>query len=546
MATSSSEYLNKKYKWFNNAQLESMEIAARDKFIIASRGFGKSEGIDAVELIRNVVSMPRSMGALLSPTYAKLLSNTLPAVCAALDRMGYKRNIHYVVGRKPPKDLNFKKPLVEPFKWDYVMVWFNGTIVQLISFDRPMSANSMNLDWIMGFESKYLNYNKIVDEVFPANRGNENLFGECPWHHGLTFTTDMPTFKSGMWILDKKKEMDTDLIQVIRRTYSDYIYYKEIADKSEYHIRKMNEYKKELNMYRKNATFYAEYDIFDNLEIIGEARIMQFKRDLPAFIFQTSILNICPRKVPNGFYSALNEKSHCFENNNNEYLESLEYKTKGKVDDCRVDGDLLRHDLPLRIAFDYNAAINNVVTGQCYDNVAYTHNWQFVKTPRKLKELCNDWCDYYHYFGNRDVIFYFDSTAIAKSPDGDATPFYEIIVNVLTSRGWNVTQVYTGQPMRHAMKHEHIDMALKGDPEHPFPQFNKYKAEFLFMAMEQTGIKFGRNGFEKDKGGEKTEDSPDNPDELKTHGTDAWDTFFIGCWRFGTTLNCYSPTGSTW
>jgi len=185
-----------------------MAIAAKNEFIVASRGFGKSEGIDAPRLIRNVFAMPRSAGALLSPTYGKLLRNTLPAVFHALDRLGYRRDIHYVVGRKPPAKLNFGRPLIEPFNNDYVITWFNGSIQHLLSFDRPMSANSMNLDYVFGFEAKYLDYNKIKDEVLPANRGNINHFGHCPWHHGQLFTTDMPTTKSGRWILEKENDMD--------------------------------------------------------------------------------------------------------------------------------------------------------------------------------------------------------------------------------------------------------------------------------------------------------------------------------------------------
>ena len=46
--------------------------------------------------------------------------------------------------------------------------------------------------------------------------------------------------------------------------------------------------------------------------------------------------------------------------------------------------------------------------------------------------------------------------------------------------------------------------------------------------MEQTGIKQGKNGFEKDKTPEGTEDTPDNPDEYKTHVTDAFDTLWYG------------------
>lgn len=537
--------MQKSKKWFNNAQLEAMMIAANNEFVVASRGFGKSEGIDAPRLLRNVVAMPGGSGALLSPTYSKLLSNTLPAVCHALDRMGYKRDIHYFVGRRPPKDMKFEKPIIEPFKWDYVMSWYNGSIVHLLSFDRPMSANSLNLDWIMGFEAKYLDYKKIVDEVFPANRGNEQYFGNCPWHHGLVFSTDMPTFRSGQWILEKRKDMDKELILAIKQIYPEYIYYKSLEKRTGIKEYRYKSLKADLILFRKNATFYAEYDIFDNLEIIGEKRIRDFKRDLPPFIFNTSILNIRPYKVPNGFYSALNEKIHCYESSDNAYLDSLDYNIKANLNDCRKDGDLAS-DAPLRVSFDYNASINNVVTGQKIGRELRTQNWQFVKTPRKLQELCDAWCDYYHYFPNKNVIFYYDATSVASSPDGNAKPFYEIITDKLSRRGWNVNQVYIGQPMKHALKHEYIDQALKGSDEFLFPTFNKHNTEYLFMAMEQTGIKMGRNGFEKDKGIEKTPDSPDNPDELKTHGTDAWDTFFIGCNFYDVDVCSSVPSSVSW
>ena len=61
-----------------------------------------------------------------------------------------------------------------------------------------------------------------------------------------------------------------------------------------------------------------------------------------------------------------------------------------------------------------------------------------------------------------------------------------------------------------------------------FPVFNLEQNEFLKVAMEQTGIRQGKNGMEKDKTPEGTPDTPDNPDEYKTHITDAWDTLWFG------------------
>ena len=69
---------------------------------------------------------------------------------------------------------------------------------------------------------------------------------------------------------------------------------------------------------------------------------------------------------------------------------------------------------------------------------------------------------------------------------------------------------------------------MKGDPKFLFPLFNLENNEYLKIAMERTGIKQGRNGFEKDKSCEKTPDTKDNPDEYKTHITDAWDELFLG------------------
>ncbi len=516
-----------KPKYFNNMQLQAMAIAAKEEYIVASRGFGKSEGIDAPRLLRNVFAMPRSAGGLLSPTYGKLLRNTLPAVFHALERLGYRRDIHFVVGKKPPQHLGFRKPYIEPFNFDYVISWFNGSIQNLISFDRPMSANSMNLDYVFGFEAKYLNYEKIKNEVLPANRGNVNYFGHCPWHHGLLFTTDMPTTKSGYWILEKEKEMDQELIKLIKLTYLKY----SKSKSPEIRLRLANE----LAHYRKNAIFYGEYDAFDNIEILGESFIKDMERNLPPLLFATAILNRRIRKIENGFYASFSELIHTYTAYNNAFLEDLQYDTiKSIQETCLSDGDI-DHTMPLCIGMDYNAAICNLVVGQRYENKeARTLKSFFVKTPRKLKDVVNDFCDYYHELPSKDVIYFYDATAVADTPL-DLDSFADSVMNQLISRGWNVTPVYLGTPMRHNLKHHYFDLAFKGDPAYLFPTFNQDNNEYLIMAMENTGIIIGKTGFEKNKRAEKLPDTPEFPDEYKTHVTDAWDTLYLG-------LNFHYPT----
>ena len=63
-------------KFFNKMQRQAMAIAAHDEYIVASRGTGKSEGIDARFILRNVWEMPGSLGGMISPSYAKAWGNT--------------------------------------------------------------------------------------------------------------------------------------------------------------------------------------------------------------------------------------------------------------------------------------------------------------------------------------------------------------------------------------------------------------------------------------------------------------------------------------
>lgn len=518
----------KQKKYFNRGQIEAMIVSAKNEFVVASRGFGKSEGIDAPRLLRNVFAMPGSNGILLSNTYSKLLQNTLPAVFTALSRLGYRRDVHYVIGKRPPKNMGFKKPIYEVLDYSHVVSWANGSTQTLISFDRPMSVNSMSVDYIMGFEAKYLNYEKIVQEVMPALRGKRQYFKNIPWHHGMVFTTDMPTLKSGMWILDKEKDMDTELITGIKLTYKQIQEHK--AKKKmlsePYYSNRLRKLTNQLAFLRSRATFYAEYNVFDNLEILGEKFIREQKRNLPDFLFSTSILNQRPRKVPNAYYSALKDSIHYYDASNHSFLEGIGYPSDYLKAESRHYADYLP-DRPLAIACDYNSAINNLVVGQVDDRKLLTQRLFYVKTPRKLPDLVHEFCDFYSSVRNKQVVFYYDSTAVHTNAISKET-FAETVMAVLRKRGWRVSGVAIGNPMRHVSRHPMIHKGMTGDGDYMFPMFNKEGCELLLTAMEQTGIKRTGSGFEKDKDLEKLPDSLEHPDELKTHSTDAWDTLYIG------------------
>jgi len=517
--------------YFNSGQRELLAIGANSETIIAARRFGKSDGIIAPRLLRDAQHMPRSAGAIYAATFQQALSRTLPAAVASLKRMGYHNEIHFFIGRKAPKSLGFAVPYIEPQSWDHVMHWYNGSIYHILSQDVKFSANSLTLDSLKVDEGRSINPEKFFDEVVPAVSGMIGYFKNCPWHKGITVVSDMPHGKKGEWLLQRKTHMDIDLLSClieIRKEIQKIKYSKDDND-----IVKCNRLNKNLNFMRHHLHYYREFDAIDNLELLGESYIKKMKRELTPMVFLTSILNKRITKLVDGFYANLDAKLHYYDAYNNSYLNNLRtdqgsldigsFSTYSYLQDSDVDAKQ-----PLMIALDYNANINWIVTGQIVSDEMRTLKSIFVKNDRKLRELINDWCDYYERHPVKQVIYYYDETALQGAYASDNETFADIVIAELRKRSWFVEAVYTGKPMRHSLKHQYINDALTGK-KYLFPTFNRNNNEFLLPSLEQAGIKIGRNGFEKDKSGEKLAETTEDPLELRTDGTDAWDNLFIGC-----------------
>lgn len=64
------------------------------------------------------------------------------------------------------------------------------------------------------------------------------------------------------------------------------------------------------------------------------------------------------------------------------------------------------------------------------------------------------------------------------------------------------------------------------------PFFNRSNNPDLTLAIQSAGGSWGRNGFRKDKSGEKLAESEEDLLEHRTAGSDAFDTLYIGCENF--------------
>jgi hypothetical protein len=182
---------------------------------------------------------------------------------------------------------------------------------------------------------------------------------------------------------------------------------------------------------------------------------------------------IPPGQLKDGFYPVLNEKKHFYVAYDNSYLMNLGYNLQKAGDqDCRQDGDLDMNK-PIHIAFDYNANINWLVAGQPDGLKMKVLKSFYVKYERKLRELVDDFCNYYR-FTKREAIYYYDNTALGSNYAVTDEDFASVVCSQFEKNRCTIERVHTGNPVKHHEKYIMIDQALKGQ-KYLFPQINQVK-----------------------------------------------------------------------
>lgn len=527
--------MSEKKVYFNKPQRLTQLIGANTTVIVAGRRTGKTDSIAAPFVLRNMQRMPGSTGGIVVPTFKHGLTNTIPGLLAAWKRWGYIEGLHYVVGRKPPK--SFRLPIIDPKDYEHVISFYNGSVAVIISQDRPGSSNSLTLSWLLVDEAKFIDYAKLKDETLPANGGIKSHFGKHSFNHSIMILSDMPQTQKGSWFLHYRDKMDPELIKTIEATVYEIWRTKEriralnasgkpVPPYLKGYLRRLD---RDLNKMRSVAVYYREYSSIENLQLLGENYIKQMKRDLTPLTFQTSIL--CQRIgiAKDGFYSSMRE-GHKYDANDNQYLDTLGYDYDFATLDSRADKDV-DPDAPICIGMDYNANINWIVAGQPRDRRLNVVKSFYVKFERKIPALVEDFCRYYAGHRNKTVVYYYDATALGSNYAVNEQDFRWVVVHEFERQGWRCEAVYIGNPMRHDEKYLLINQGFAGK-QRLMPFFNRSNNEDLILAVQSAGVSRGRNGFRKDKSGEKLAESEEDLLEHRTDGTDAFDTLYIGCEKF--------------
>lgn len=443
------------------------------KVLIAGRGFGKSF-INGISVLQKVESMPKSRGIFLGLTYTQILTNTMLPMKSAWEWFGYEENVHYVIGKLPPK--HFERAFMPPDIYKNVISFWNGTILILASFDRPQLLRGGSNDWVTVDEAFLINKERYDQVIIPTLRSSHTSLKKKPGHLREEFTSSMPYGPMGQWLLDmetKSKKPENDI-------------------------------------------FYIEGTSWHNRKILGDAVLKKWFRTMSPVTYAIEVMNKRVKAFGNLFYPSLRESHWYSESYNYDHIDKLGFDLNKDKKDSRWDLDC-DPDLPINISHDWGA-FNSITIDQYRKDLNEVRfiNVMYVEHPEILDDLAKKFCEYYKHHRNKTVFQWGDKSGRKREGNAKMSNFAQFRV-ILKKHGWRVIMKKVGD-VTHLDRHNFINR-LHREEEHPrLPRVrhNLNNCKDLKIALESTPMR----GDKKDK---RSENNPAIKQQHATHLTDAYD-----------------------
>jgi hypothetical protein len=530
---------------FNRPQLRFVVQAPSSSNSVWGRATGKSTKI-AWLMHRIVTEMPRSCWGLVGSTYTQMLTRTLPSTIAGLREIGYHKDVHYFIGRKPPPSWGWPAPFQAPVKYDNFIIFYTGAGFHLVTQDGGGgSSRGMNLDGWLADEALLLDREKLTTDVIASNRGNVDRWPKAAMHHGKFLFSSMPWGDQGKWLLEDSLyyQQDGRDFQAIRDTMIKLqLEFVDTRVKSTrlklygeiHHLSGQLRFYPNKKAMGKGKTYipkgllYSEANIFDNLTNVGVGFLELQRRELSDFVFNIEILNKRPTTVEEGFYPKLSIAHHARECPANDYVAGLSFDVeKLKKRDSRLDGDC-RPRLPIRGAVDWGSKISTLTTAQLHADVSEYAFLQgfYVKHPKLIDDLADLFLTHYQYHEYKVFDFIKDNEwGNQRSPNSNLT-YNEQFSERLREGGWRVRMFDQGRVPDYAERYR-IAYELLGekDARQLRIRFNKVGCKDVLTAMSMAPIRLGSKGqTEKDKTSER---KLTVPGQEATHFTDTVDLHFL-------------------
>ena len=541
--------MNKEFS-LNSPQLTSFLLNAKHEIQVWGRGTGKSNCL-GLKIDRNVKYLPRSSGVITGKTFTQLLGVTLPSTISFLERIGYRRDKDFFIGRKPPKSYGWTLPYEAPINFDHYMIFGSkkGAVgFHLSSQDRQGMSRGLNTDFEITDETLLINKERYDKEIHATNRGNLDRF-TAHFHHGSHHCTSMPYGAGGKWILEAgeyyEKERGIRLFDIWNKVCKMQLDLLSIDDPAEFaaHWNEIGRIRSKIQPFvatgvnldgTKNpykGTLFTLANAFDNIRLLGMSYIRdQYAKSSP-LIFAVEVMNMMLDRVEDAYYH-MDDELHVYHHaTDHSYVDSLDYDFERlSKRNSRFDADVDRN-APLWVVFDFNARITNMLVNQVNSLVAAdgeeTFNIinEFYSKPSQgavmIDEIVDSFCDYYRYHQDKTVVLVRDKYGDEGRANSSQT-YNEQVIWRFYKLGWNVIiEDYPGKEPPHHEKYLLLSNLFSGKLGYYQLKVNGQNCKNLVVALNNAKVIEKDGHFAKDKRSEAA--SSGIAPEYATHFTDAFD-----------------------
>lgn len=444
-STLASKKVEQRTLHLNSLQGQVLNADCKEMYGVCGRGTGKTVIIGIYEAAC-MHEMPRCTRLLTSSSYRKLATDILPGLVNTWERLGYRRDEHYVIGNSPiPAKFKWDDPYYAPAQSfrQFMIHWYTGAAQRFGSADRKVTMNGLNLDGITGDELKLIDED-AWKEILKTNRANQDrAWSHLPKHNSILGFTDKYWTKPGAdWVMKKKAladERKVKQILVLQAQLNDMLV---IGEKGELSYTKpalAARIEKLLLTLRNQTVAFFEAATYVNIPAISPAFIMQMKRNMGENEFRASILNhdIVRNDQKEYFYPLLDENEHSYCADNFDKIDNLGFDfDKLRNLDCTFDADR-DNDKLLEISCDWGGNINCMVVCQEKSQTFNIINSFFVKHPQGIQQLADKFNNYYRPHKERRLRFYYDPSGNNKQANSAET-LAEEFARHLRAGGWIV------------------------------------------------------------------------------------------------------------
>ena len=408
--------------WLQYANIISMVvqlIKVKFLYLILGRGTGKTTDILANRAKDIAYEMPGCFVAITSDTYMNAMKNVVPSIIEGWERSGWVEDIHFVVGKRPPK--HFKKPYKPVYNWKHTLTVLTGTHFKIVSQDRPSTGAGDSYQHIIGDEVKFQSEKKL-NKLTPALRGGDYVkFSKSPYYRGRTFTTNMPNtnHREHDWILRMKKNMNVFQIKkllqaalVLNEIRTEKLIAEEKNETANIALleKKAKRWEARVNKFRTESTFYFEGSSYINADILTEGFFQDIIDTMVFGDVKTSILSIEPTlEKGQKFYPNITDKNYYSDSYNYKRVDAQAMTRDGFI----VKSSHLKHCIsnqPLEIGLD-TGNMCSLPIGQEQGNVYRVFKFLYSLAPEFLPELGERFRTFFENHECKEVFAYTDPAA---------------------------------------------------------------------------------------------------------------------------------------